>query len=120
MCFPMWQRADKTKDEYVTAINCLKNTALQQMILTKKQYGKDDPATSHWHGYQSSSPARFHQISVTKSAWSLPRKCGAIGSKSLSPRYLDKGHLPQSLLFQIPCPIWTEENTITPRKNVSE
>ncbi len=29
----------KTKaDEYVSAINCLKETALQQMILTKKQY----------------------------------------------------------------------------------
>ncbi|OJU16544.1 MAG: hypothetical protein BGN88_03560 [Clostridiales bacterium 43-6] len=37
--FSYAQRADKTKDEYVSAINCLKNTALQQMIVTKKQYG---------------------------------------------------------------------------------
>ncbi len=38
--------------EYVSAINCLKEIALQQMILTKKQYGKDDGYIA-WHGYQS-------------------------------------------------------------------
>ena len=27
---------------YVTAINCVKEIALEQMILTKKQFGKDD------------------------------------------------------------------------------
>ena len=58
--FAYAQRADKTKDEYVTAINCLKNTALQQMILTKKQYGKDDGYIA-WHGYQSFKPRDFHR-----------------------------------------------------------
>ena len=34
------QRPEATANgEYVTAINCLKETALQQMILTKQQYG---------------------------------------------------------------------------------
>ena len=35
---------------YVSAINCLKETALQQMILTKKQYGKENGYIA-WHGY---------------------------------------------------------------------
>ena len=39
--FSYVQNPEKTNDgEYVTAINCLKETALQQMILTKKQYQK--------------------------------------------------------------------------------
>ena len=28
--------------EYVTAVNCLKEIALQQMIQTKKRFGKED------------------------------------------------------------------------------
>ncbi len=43
--------------EYVSAINCLKETALQQMILTKKQYQKTGGYIA-WHGYQSSSQTR--------------------------------------------------------------
>lgn len=39
--------------EYVSAINCLKEIALQQMILTKRQYGKEngyitDFTGAHW------------------------------------------------------------------------
>lgn len=41
--------------EYVSTINCLKEIALQQMILTKKQYGKEDGYIA-WHGYQSFKP----------------------------------------------------------------
>ena len=37
------QRTAATADgHYVTAINCLKETALEQMNLTKRQYGKTD------------------------------------------------------------------------------
>ena len=36
--------------EYVSAGNCLKEIALQQMILTKKQYGKENGYIA-WHGY---------------------------------------------------------------------
>ena len=35
--------------EYVSALNCLKETALQQMILTKKQYQKTGGYIA-WHG----------------------------------------------------------------------
>lgn len=41
--------------EFVSAINCLKETALQQMILTKKQYQKTGGYIA-WHGYQSFKP----------------------------------------------------------------
>ena len=41
--FSYVSRPEATENgEYVSAINCLKEIALQQMILTKKQYGKDD------------------------------------------------------------------------------
>ena len=41
--FSYVQRPEATQEgEYVTALNCLKETALQQMILTKKRYGKTD------------------------------------------------------------------------------
>ena len=46
---PLWdvlsyvQRPAATKQgEYVAAINCLKEIALQQMIQTKKRFGKED------------------------------------------------------------------------------
>ena len=54
--FAYVQRPEATEQgEYVSAINCLKEIALQQMILTKKQYGKDDGYIA-WHGYQSFKP----------------------------------------------------------------
>ena len=55
--------------EYVSAVNCLKETALQQMILTKKQYQKTGGYIA-WHGYQS-----FKQDEVT------PEQCHEIGLK---------------------------------------
>lgn len=54
--FAYVQRPEATEQgEYVSAINCLKEIALQQMILTQKQYGKDDGYIA-WHGYQSFKP----------------------------------------------------------------
>ena len=43
----MYFRTSRTRKKtengsFVTAINCLKQTALQQMILTKQRYGKED------------------------------------------------------------------------------
>lgn len=41
--FSYVQRPEATQEgEYVTALNCLRETALRQMILTKKRYGKTD------------------------------------------------------------------------------
>lgn len=63
------------QEQYVSAINCLKETALQQMILTKKQYAKTDKYIA-WHGYQSFKPGEItpekcHEIGVR-----LAQECG--------------------------------------------
>ena len=74
--FSYVQRPEATQaGEYVTAINCLKETALRQMILTKKRYGKTDGYIA-WHGYQSFKPEEVtpqlaHEIGVklAKEMW---------------------------------------------------
>ena len=74
--FSYAQNPNKTADgQYVTAINCVKEIALEQMILTKKQFGKDDGYIA-WHGYQSFKPGEVtpelcHQIGVqtVKELW---------------------------------------------------
>lgn len=96
--FSYVRRADKTKDEYVTAINCLKSTALQQMILTKKQYGKDDGYIA-WHGYQSFKPdevsaAECHEIGVQ-----LAREMWGARFQIIVTTHLDKEHLHNHFAF---------------------
>ena len=74
--FAYAQNPNKTEQgEYVTAINCVKEIALEQMILTKKEFGKDDGYIA-WHGYQSFKPGEVtpelcHQIGVqtAKELW---------------------------------------------------
>lgn len=67
--FSYVSRPEATENgEYVSAINCLKEIALQQMVLTKKQYGKDDGYIA-WHGYQSfkpdeTTPQQAHEIGL--------------------------------------------------------
>ena len=67
--FSYIQNPQKTADgSFVTAINCLKETALRQMILTKQRYGKEDKYIA-WHGYQSFQPGEVtpelcHEIGV--------------------------------------------------------
>lgn len=74
--FSYVQRPEATQEgDYVTALNCLKETALRQMILTKKRYGKTDGYIA-WHGYQSFKPEEVtpqlaHEIGVklAKEMW---------------------------------------------------
>lgn len=91
-------RADKTKDEYVTAINCLKPIALRQMILTKQQYGKDDKYIA-WHGYQSFKPgevaaAECHEIGVA-----LAKEMWGDRFQIIVTTHLDKEHLHNHFAF---------------------
>lgn len=66
--FSYTQNPDKTADgQFVTAINCQKDIALQQMILTKQHYGKEDGYIA-WHGYQSFKPGEV-----------TPEQCHALG-----------------------------------------
>lgn len=102
---PLWDifsyvsRPEATKQgEYVSAINCLKEIALQQMILTKKQYGKENGYIA-WHGYQSFkpdevTPEQAHQIGLqtAKEIW---------GDKYqiIVTTHLDKDHLHNHFCF---------------------
>lgn len=102
---PLWDifsyvsRPEATKrGEYVSAINCLKEIALQQMILTKKQYGKENGYIA-WHGYQSFkpdevTPEQAHQIGLqtAKEMW---------GDKYqiIVTTHLDKDHLHNHFCF---------------------
>lgn len=66
--FAYTQNPDKTgAGQFVTAINCQKDIALQQMILTKQRYGKEDGYIA-WHGYQSFKPGEV-----------TPEQCHALG-----------------------------------------
>ena len=79
---PLWDvfsyvsRPEATEQgEYVSAVNCLKELALQQMILTKRQYGKENGYIA-WHGYQSFKPGEVtpeqaHEIGLqlAKEMW---------------------------------------------------
>lgn len=68
--FSYVRNPEKTDNgEYVSAVNCLKETALEQMILTKKQYQKSGGYIA-WHGYQSFKP---NEVS--------PEQCHKIGLK---------------------------------------
>lgn len=102
---PLWDifsyvsRPEATEqDEYVSAINCLKEIALQQMILTKKQYAKENGYIA-WHGYQSFKPDEVtpelaHQIGLqtAKEMW---------GDKYqiIVTTHLDKDHLHNHFCF---------------------
>ncbi len=84
--------------EYVSALNCLKEIALQQMILTKKQYGKDDGYIA-WHGYQSFkpdevTPEQAHQIGLqtAKEMWGERYQI-------IVTTHLDKDHLHNHFCF---------------------
>jgi len=107
--------------EFVTAINCLKEIALQQMIMTKQQFGKEDKYIA-WHGYQSFKPDEVtpelcHEIGVklAKQMWGcgLPVTTSDCDSKQkhrpsreARPRFqvivsthLDKDHLHNHFCF---------------------
>ena len=84
--------------QYVTAINCLKEIALQQMILTKKRYGKNDQYIA-WHGYQSFpvgeiEPELAHEIGVK-----LAREMWGDRFQILVTTHLDKGHIHNHFCF---------------------
>ena len=97
--FSYVQNPAKTeKSEYVSAVNCLKETALQQMILAKKRYGKDDKYIA-WHGYQSFkigevSPETAHEIGVK-----LARKMWGDKYQIVVTTHLDKDHIHNHFAF---------------------
>lgn len=84
--------------QFVTAINCKKEIALQQMILTKKQFNKEDKYIA-WHGYQSFKPDEVtpefcHEIGVN-----LAQKMWGDRFQIIVSTHLDKNHLHNHFCF---------------------
>lgn len=84
--------------EFVTAINCLKEIALQQMIMTKQQFNKSDKYIA-WHGYQSFKPDEVtpelcHEIGVK-----LAKQMWADRFQVIVSTHLDKDHLHNHFCF---------------------
>ena len=97
--FSYIQNPQKTDGgSFVTAINCLKQTALRQMILTKQRYGKEDKYIA-WHGYQSFQPGEVtpelcHEIGVK-----LAKEMWGDKFQVIVTTHLDKGHLHNHFCF---------------------
>ena len=87
------QRPEATEGgRYVTAINCLPETAVQQMIATKRQYGKDDGIIAY-HGYQSFQPGEITPDTCHEIGVELARQMWGSRFQVLVTTHLDKGHL---------------------------
>ncbi len=84
--------------EFVTAINCLKEIALRQMIMTKQQFNKSDKYIA-WHGYQSFKPGEItpelcHEIGVK-----LAKQMWGDRFQVIVSTHLDKDHLHNHFCF---------------------
>lgn len=84
--------------EYVSAINCLKEIALQQMILTKKQYGKDDGYIA-WHGYQSFKPDEVTPKEAHEIGLQTAKEMWGDRFQIIVTTHLDKDHLHNHFCF---------------------
>lgn len=91
--FSYTQNPDKTADgQFVTAINCQKDIALQQMILTKQRYGKEDGYIA-WHGYQSFKPGEVTPEQCHALGVELARQMWGDRFQVIVTTHLDKEHL---------------------------
>ena len=91
--FSYTQNPDKTAGgQFVTAINCQKDIALQQMILTKQRYGKEDGYIA-WHGYQSFKPEEVTPEQCHALGVELARQMWGDRFQVIVTTHLDKEHL---------------------------
>ena len=102
---PLWDifsyvsRPEATEQgEYVSAINCLKEIALQQMILTKKQYGKKNGYIA-WHGYQSFKPGEVTPEQAHQIGLQLAKEMWGDKYQIIVTTHLDKNHLHNHFYF---------------------
>lgn len=84
--------------EYVSSINCLKEIALRQMILTKKQYGKEDGYIA-WHGYQSFKPDEVTPKEAHEIGLQTAREMWGDRFQIIITTHLDKDHLHNHFCF---------------------
>ena len=91
--FSYTQNPNKTAGgQFVTAINCQKDIALQQMILTKQRYGKEDGYIA-WHGYQSFKPGEVTPEQCHALGVELARQMWGDRFQIIVTTHLDKEHL---------------------------
>lgn len=84
--------------EYVSSINCLKEIALQQMILTKRQYGKENGYIA-WHGYQSFKPNEVTPEQVHQIGLQTAKEMWGERYQIIVTTHLDKDHLHNHFCF---------------------
>ena len=97
--FSYVSRPEATENgEYVSAINCLKEIALRQMILTKKQYGKDDGYIA-WHGYQSFKPDEVTPQQAHEIGLKLAKEMWGDRFQIIVTTHLDKDHIHNHFCF---------------------
>lgn len=91
--------SEKTNSkEYITAINCVKGIALQQMILTKKQFGKTDGYIA-WHGYQSFKPGEISMEECHEIGVATARQMWGDRFQIIMTTHVDKDHLHNHFCF---------------------
>lgn len=102
---PLWDifsyvsRPEATgQGEYVSAINCLKEIVLQQMILTKKQYGKENGYIA-WHGYQSFKPDEVTPEQAHRIGLQTAKEMWGDKYQIIVTTHLDKDHLHNHFCF---------------------
>lgn len=96
--FDYVRRPDKTHEEYVTAINCMKSIALQQMILTKQQYRKSDKYIA-WHGYQSFKVGEVDPDTAHKIGIKLAKEMWGDKFQIVVTTHLDRDHIHNHFAF---------------------
>ena len=97
--FSYVRNPEKTDNgEYVSAVNCLKETALEQMILTKKQYQKSGGYIA-WHGYQSFRPNEVTPEQCHEIGLKLAREMWGDNYQIIVTTHLDKEHLHNHFCF---------------------
>ena len=93
------QRPEATADgQYVTAINCTRETAVQQMILTKKQFRKTEGYIA-WHGYQSFKPGEISPELCHKIGLMTAKAMWGDRFQIIVTTHLDKEHLHNHFVF---------------------
>ncbi len=84
--------------QFVTAINCKKEIALQQMIMTKQQFNKSDKYIA-WHGYQSFKPDEVTPELCHKIGVRLAKQMWGDRFQVIVSTHLDKDHLHNHFCF---------------------
>ena len=93
------KRDDATSEgEYVTAINCMRETAFEQMIMTKKQFGKTEGYIA-WHGYQSFKPGEVTPDECHRIGIEYAKEMWGDRFQIIVTTHLDKDHLHNHFCF---------------------